>query len=237
LEEVIALVTEGNNPVETQTDLNDVSAVKARVQELRQDLEDLGPVNMMALEELEAQQDRLEFLQDQRRDVLESIASTEKALEEIKRRSRRRFTEAFEAINANFADVFQELFGGGQGRMILLDEGNPLESGIDIIAQPPGKRLQNIMLLSGGEKSMTAIALLIGIFRYRPSPFCVLDEVDAQLDEVNIRRFAKKIEEMSQQTQFILITHNKTTMQAADDLHGVTMEEPGVSKLVSVRLK
>ncbi|MBI3949887.1 MAG: chromosome segregation protein SMC [Acidobacteria bacterium] len=237
LEEVIALVTEENNPVETQVDLSDTQSVKDRVQKLRIGIEDLGPVNMMALEELEAQEERLEFLQDQRRDVLESIASTEKALEEVKRRSRRRFVEAFEAINANFADVFQELFGGGQGRMVLLDAGNPLESGIDIIAQPPGKRLQNIMLLSGGEKSMTAIALLLAIFRYRPSPFCVLDEVDAQLDEVNIRRFAKKIEEMSEQTQFIIITHSKTTMQAASALHGVTMEEPGVSKSVSVKLK
>jgi chromosome segregation protein len=218
-------------------DMSDPRLVKERVQALRRGLEELGPVNMMALEELEAQAERLEFLQAQRRDVLESIASTEKALEEIKRRSRRRFLDAFDMINANFADVFQELFGGGQGRMVLLDEENPLESGIDIIAQPPGKRLQNIMLLSGGEKSMTALALLLGIFRSRPSPFCVLDEVDAQLDEVNVRRFARKIQEMSEQTQFIVITHNKTTMQSAGALHGVTMEEPGVSRIVSVRLR
>jgi chromosome segregation protein len=237
LEEVIGLVAAGENPVETPTDVGDAQAVKGRVQELRLQLEEMGPINMMALEELEAQQERLEFLEVQRRDVIESIASTEKALDEIKRRSRRRFSDAFEAINAHFGQVFQELFGGGQGRMILLDEDNPLESGIDIIAQPPGKRLQNIMLLSGGEKAMTAIALLLAIFRYRPSPFCVLDEVDAQLDEVNVRRFAKKIEEMSAQTQFVLITHNKTTMLAAGALHGVTMEEPGISKLVSVRLK
>ncbi len=237
LEDVISLVGEGNNPIETQVDLDDVEAVKHRVQELRRGLEDMGPVNMVALEDLQAQEERLEFMQDQRRDVMDSIGTTEKALEEIKRRSRRRFVEAFESINANFSEVFQELFGGGQGRMVLLDEENPLESGIDIIAQPPGKRLQNMMLLSGGEKSMTAIALLLAIFRYRPSPFCLLDEVDAQLDEVNVRRFAKKIEEMGERTQFILITHNKTTMQAAQALHGVTMEEPGISKLVSVRLK
>jgi chromosome segregation protein len=236
LEEVIELVVQGKNPVETQIDLNNSPAVRDRIQELRRWLEDMGPVNMMALEELEAQQDRLDFLQNQRGDVLESMAATEQALEEIKRRSRRRFTDAFEVINANFGNVFQELFGGGQGRMILLDEDTPLESGIDIIAQPPGKRLQNIMLLSGGEKTMTAIALLLGIFRYRPSPFCVLDEVDAQLDDINVRRFAQKIQEMSEHTQFIIITHNKTTMQSAGALHGVTMEEPGVSKLVSVRL-
>lgn len=237
LEEVVALVAAGQNPVGASTDLADPQALRERVQELRRQLDELGPVNMMALDELQAQQERLEFLHAQRRDVIESIASTEKALEEIKRRSRRRFSETFQAINAHFGQVFQELFGGGQGRMVLLDEENPLESGIDIIAQPPGKRLQNVMLLSGGEKAMTAIALLLAIFRYRPSPFCVLDEVDAQLDEVNVRRFAQKIEEMSAQTQFVLITHNKTTMQAASTLHGVTMEEPGVSKLVSVRLK
>lgn len=237
LDQVIRLVTESGNSLETKTDLADMAAVKQRVQHLRLSIEQLGPVNMVALEELQAQQERWEFMSAQRQDVLTSIAATEQALEEIKRRSRRRFLEAFEAINANFGEVFQELFGGGQGRMVLLDEENPLESGIDIIAQPPGKRLQNINLLSGGEKSMTAIALLLAIFRYRPSPFCLLDEVDAPLDDVNIRRFAQKIQEMSDQTQFIIITHNKITMQAAKSLHGVTMEEPGVSKLVSVRLQ
>lgn len=237
LDEVIQLVAEGDNPIETKTDIGDMTAVKQRVQQLRVSLEQLGPVNMVALEELQMHQDRWQFMSAQRQDVLASIADTEQALEEIKRRSRRRFLEAFAAINTHFAEVFQELFGGGQGRMVLLDEENPLESGIDIIAQPPGKRLQNINLLSGGEKSMTAIALLLAIFRYRPSPFCLLDEVDAPLDDVNIRRFAKKIQEMSDQTQFIIITHNKITMQSAKSLHGVTMEEPGVSKLVSVRLQ
>jgi chromosome segregation protein len=160
-------------------DCSDAPAVKERVEALRRDIEEIGPVNMMALEELDEQQQRFDFLQQQREDVLESIASTERALTEIKQRSRQRFLTAFHAINQHFTEIFQELFGGGQGRMVLLDEENPLESGIEIIAQPPGKRLQNIMLLSGGEKTMTAIALLLGIFRHRPSPFCLLDEVDA----------------------------------------------------------
>ena len=131
--------------------------------------------------------------------------------------------------------MFQELFGGGRGEMVLLDEDDVLESGIDIIAQPPGKRLQNVLLLSGGEKAMTAIALVLAIFKYKPSPFCILDEVDAPLDEVNVGRFSDHIIEMSQTTQFLVITHSKRTMEAARALYGVTMEEPGVSKLVSVR--
>jgi chromosome segregation protein len=237
IEEVLRLTSSGEKIVQTMVDLNDIQSVRSRVEELRRRIEQIGPVNMMALEELDAEQQRLEFLSNQRQDIQTSIASTERALAEIKRRTRQRFLETFQAINANFSESFQELFGGGQGRMVLLDEENPLESGIEIIAQPPGKRLQNIMLLSGGEKAMTAIALLLAIFRFRPSPFCVLDEVDAPLDDVNVGRFAGKIAEMSQRTQFIIITHNKNTIQIAGALHGVTMEEPGVSKLVSVKLQ
>ncbi|MBI4470701.1 MAG: chromosome segregation protein SMC [Acidobacteria bacterium] len=215
----------------------DVTSLKEHIEDLRQKIEELGPVNMMAVDELQELEDRSGFIEAQRQDILDSIASTEQALEEIKRRSRERFREAFEQINNNFQQTFQELFGGGHGVMNLLDPDHILESGIDIVAQPPGKRLQNILLLSGGEKSMTAIALLLAIFRYRPSPFCVLDEVDAQLDDMNVERFSQKIGEMSRSTQFIVITHNKETMEAAQVLHGVTMEEPGVSKLLSVRLK
>ena len=149
---------------------------------------------------------------------------------------RHRFLAAFEAINEQFDEVFRELFGGGHAEMRLLDSENVLEGGIDILAQPPGKRLQHLQLLSGGEKALTALALLLAIFRYRPSPFCVLDEVDAPLDDMNIARFARQIVHMSHRTQFILITHNKGTMEIADILYGVTMEEPGVSKVVSVRL-
>jgi chromosome segregation protein len=192
---------------------------------------------MMALEELEEADQRFQFLTDQRRDILDSIKTTEEALTEIKRRSRERFRHAFFHINENFQRMFVELFGGGRGEMMLIDEEDVLESGIDLIAQPPGKRLQNVLLLSGGEKAMAAIALVLAIFQYRPSPFCILDEVDAPLDEVNVGRFSEKIIEMSRDTQFLMITHNKRSMEAARALYGVTMEEPGVSKLVSVKFE
>ena len=210
-------------------------ATRARLDQIRRTLDQLGAVNMMALEELEEAQQRFEFMTTQRKDVLDSIEATEDALAEIKRRSRQRFRDAFAEINRNFGDMFQELFGGGRGEMVLLDEEDLLETGIDIIAQPPGKRLQNVLLLSGGEKAMTAIALVLAIFKYKPSPFCILDEVDAPLDEVNVGRFSDHIIEMSRTTQFLVITHSKRTMEAARALYGVTMEEPGVSKLVSVR--
>ena len=210
---------------------------RARVEELREKLESFGAVNMMALEELSENEERLTFLTTQREDITKGIASTEEALREIKRRSRERFRGAFEQINQNFSELFKELFGGGRGEMSLIDENDELESGIDIIAQPPGKRLQNVLLLSGGEKAMAALALVLGIFHYRPSPFCLLDEVDAPLDEANIGRFTGKVVSMSANTQFIVITHNKRTMETARALYGVTMEEAGVSKLVSVRFE
>lgn len=214
----------------------DLEAERLRVEELRSRLENFGAVNMMALEELSEADERLAFLTMQREDITRGIAATEEALREIKRRSRERFRDAFEKINRNFSELFQELFGGGRGEMNLIDA-DELESGIDIIAQPPGKRLQNVLLLSGGEKAMAALALVLGIFHYRPSPFCLLDEVDAPLDEANIGRFTDKVVSMSAHTQFIVITHNKRTMETARALYGVTMEEAGVSKLVSVRFE
>ncbi|HXF05843.1 MAG TPA: chromosome segregation protein SMC [Blastocatellia bacterium] len=236
LEEVLAQ-PDDLTTLSPTVDVTDPQAIKHRIEELRRRLEEAGPVNMMALDELQQAEQRYEFLRRQREDIERSLASTEQALQEIRRRSRQRFLDAFHAINENFSAMFQELFGGGRGEMILLDPENILESGIDIIAQPPGKRLQNIHLLSGGEKALAALALLLAIFRYRPSPFCVLDEVDAALDDVNVARFSQKLIEMSERTQFIVITHNKETMEAAHVLYGVTMEEPGVSKLVSVRLQ
>jgi len=215
----------------------DVDEARARHDELRIKLDEMGPVNMMALEELEESDERFRFLTEQRRDILDSIKMTEEALAEIKRRSCERFRHAFTHINENFHRMFVELFGGGRGEMMLIDEDDVLESGIDLIAQPPGKRLQNVLLLSGGEKAMAAIALVLAIFEYRPSPFCILDEVDAPLDEVNVGRFAGKVIEMSRDTQFLVITHNKRTMEAARALYGVTMEEQGVSKLVSVKFE
>jgi chromosome segregation protein len=224
---------------ELATDHRQLTAdqARARLDELRLKLDDMGPVNMMALEELEEAEARLKFLSEQRRDILDSIRMTEEALSEIKRRSRERFRHAFAHINQNFQHMFVELFGGGRGEMVLIDEEDVLESGIDIIAQPPGKRLQNVLLLSGGEKAMAAISLVLAIFQYRPSPFCILDEVDAPLDEINVGRFSGKVIEMSSDTQFLVITHNKRTMEAARALYGVTMEEPGVSKLVSVKFE
>ncbi len=215
----------------------DLEAGQARVEELRTRIEGFGAVNMMALDELTESEDRLLFLVTQRQDILEGISSTEEALREIKRRSRERFRHAFEQINKNFGEFFQELFGGGRGEMSLIEADDVLESGIDVIAQPPGKRLQNVLLLSGGEKAMAALALVLGIFHYRPAPFCLLDEVDAPLDEANVGRFTDKVAQMSAQTQFIVITHNKRTMEMARALYGVTMEEVGVSRLVSVRFE
>ena len=189
---------------------------------------------MEALEQLQESEERFTFLETQRQDLLASIEDTAQAIREIDEVSRQQFLEAFKAINEYFAESFRTLFGGGVGEMRLSDEADA-DSGIDIAAQPPGKRLQNVLLLSGGEKALAALALLIAVFRYTPSPFCVLDEVDAPLDESNVDRFTRMIRRMSRHTQFILITHNKRTMEIAEVLYGVTMEEPGVTKLVSVR--
>jgi chromosome segregation protein len=215
----------------------ELEASRARLEELRARVESFGAVNMMALEELAENEERLTFLTAQRQDITGGISSTEEALREIKRRSRERFRHAFEEVNRNFGQFFLELFGGGRGEMSLLDSDDVLESGIDIVAQPPGKRLQNVLLLSGGEKAMAALALVLAIFRYRPSPFCLLDEVDAPLDEANVSRFTAKIKEMATDTQFLVITHNKRTMEMARALYGVTMEEAGISRLVSVRFE
>ncbi len=219
--------------------LDDAGLAEAeqKYQDVKARIEALGPVNPQALEEFQEAQQRYDFLNAQRQDLLDSIRDTEKAIHDIDVESRRRFTEAFEAVNQHFRAIFQTLFGGGTGEMRLTDESNIAESGIDIVASPPGKRLQNVLLLSGGEKSLTAMALLMAIFHYTPSPFCVLDEVDAPLDEPNIERLTRLLKEMAGQTQFIVITHAKRTMEAAQSLYGVTMQEPGVSKLVSVRFE
>jgi chromosome segregation protein len=203
---------------------------------LRGKIERLGPVNMMAIEQYDELESRHGFLSTQRQDLVDSIAQTSEAIRRIDETTRQRFTEAFAAINRNFQQMFATLFGGGRAGLTLIDENDPLESGIEIIAQPPGKRLQSVQLLSGGEKALTAIALMFGMFRYKPSPFCLLDEIDAPLDDANIGRFVEMLRSMQQHTQFIVITHNRKTMEIADRLYGVTMEEPGVSKLISVQL-
>jgi chromosome segregation protein len=204
--------------------------------EVREKMDAMGAVNMMAVDEYAEAEQRFEFLGGQRQDLLDSIQDTAQAIEEIDSVCRRQFKEAFEAVNTGFTEAFITLFGGGHGELRLLEGTEESDAGVEIVAQPPGKKLQNVLLLSGGEKALTALALLIALFRYRPSPFCVLDEVDAPLDEANVDRFAAMVKEMSRQTQFIVITHSKRTMEVASMLYGVTMEEPGISKIVSVRL-
>ncbi len=198
-------------------------------------IERLGPVNVLALDEYNEEAKRLEFLTAQRDDLNRSIQDLQDSIRKINATSSARFQHAFAAINQNFSAMFTRLFQGGAAQMRLLDETDVLESGVEIVAQPPGKRNQSILLLSGGEKALTAIALLMAIFRYKPSPFCILDEVDAPLDEANIDRFTRLLRDMTEDTQFIAITHNKRTMETADVMYGVTMEEPGCSKIVSVK--
>jgi chromosome segregation protein len=212
------------------------AGLDAELQELRDRIEKMGAVNVLAVEQAQELEDRHAFLTTQRQDLLESIAELDRAIKGIDRTSRERFQEAFQVINQHFGEIFKQLFGGGTAGLSLIDEEDLLESGIDVMAQPPGKRLQSVMLLSGGEKALTAIALLFAIFQYKPSPFCILDEVDAPLDDANIGRFVRMLDGLKAQTQFVLITHSRKTMEIADQLYGVTMEEPGVSKLVSVKL-
>jgi chromosome segregation protein len=206
------------------------------VLDLRAKIDRMGPVNMMAIDQFDDLESRHTFLTTQRKDLIDAIAATGEAIKKIDKTTRERFNDAFVVINQNFERTFTTLFGGGRAGLTLLDESDALESGIDIIAQPPGKRLQNVQLLSGGEKALSAMALMFAIFQYRPSPFCLLDEIDAPLDDANIGRFVEMLQGMQDDTQFILITHNRKTMEIADRLYGVTMEEPGVSKLISVQL-
>jgi chromosome segregation protein len=233
--ELNASSSELAGPEDTVPTDDELGEAEARYQEVKARIEALGPVNPTALEEFQEAQQRYDFLNTQRQDLLDSIRDTEKAIQEIDAESRKRFSGAFEAINVNFREMFKTLFGGGIGEMRLTDETNLAESGIEIVASPPGKRLQNVLLLSGGEKSLTAMALLMAIFKYQPSPFCILDEVDAPLDDANITRLMRLIREMCDETQFVIITHAKRTMESAKIMYGVTMQEPGVSKLVSVK--
>ncbi len=225
-------------PVEADDELCDAATadVDEIMHRLRAKVDRIGPVNMMAIDQFDELEERHEFLTTQRRDLLDSIAATGDAIKRIDRTTRERFQEAFTAVNEHFQHTFATLFGGGSAGLVLLDETDVLESGIDIIAQPPGKRLQSIQLLSGGEKALTAMALMFAIFKYRPSPFCLLDEIDAPLDDANIGRFVDMLRGLQDRTQFVLVTHNRKTMEIADRLYGVTMEEPGVSKLISVDL-
>lgn len=207
-----------------------------RLLELKASLEEFGEVNLMAIEEYQELKQRHDFLSEQQTDLQQALDTLRKAIARINRTTTKRFLETFNLVNEKFKEVFTRLFKGGQASLVLLDEGDPSTSGVDIIAQPPGKKLQNIDLLSGGEKALVATALLFGLFMIKPTPFCLLDEVDAPLDDANINRFIDLIKEFSKKSQFIIITHNKKTMETANTLYGITMETPGVSKVVSVRL-
>jgi len=213
----------------------ELAIAETNYREMKERIESIGPVNMMALEEFNECEQRFTFLTRERDDLLQSIVDTQQAIAELDLATKEKFEHAFHAINKSFSEAFHTIFGGGMAEMRLTEPDSSGDAGIDIVASPPGKRLQNVLLLSGGEKAMTALALLIAIFRYQPSPFCILDEVDAPLDEANVGRFTRLIGEMSGQTQFIIVTHNRKTMEMGSVLYGVTMQEPGVSKLVSVR--
>jgi len=228
----------GEGPPELPGDVPaDLPALESDLARLAEQLEAMGPVNVLAAEEYVAEEERDKLLIAQRADVAKSIESLRQTIREINQTSSQRFQETFAAVNAQFARTFVELFRGGEAEMRLMDEEDLLESGIEIVARPPGKRLQNLMLLSGGEKALTAIALLFALFRIKPSPFCILDEVDAPLDDVNTLRFVAMLRELAKETQCIVITHNKLTMEVAASLYGVTMEERGVSKLIQVELE
>jgi chromosome segregation protein len=207
------------------------------VRELKRDIAVLGDVNLGAIEEFQRVNERFQFLSEQKDDLVEAKTTLYQVIREMDEEMAKRFRVTFDAIRSHFVIVFAKLFGGGRADLILSEPDNLLDTGIEIVAQPPGKKLQNLQLLSGGERALTAIALLFSIIRVKPVPFCVLDEVEAALDEANVTRFAEYLREFSEQTQFIVVTHRKGTMEEADVLYGVTMEEGGVSKLVSVRLE
>jgi chromosome segregation protein len=220
--------------VEPPADDEGRASLEAEVAKLSDGIEKIGPVNVLAIDEHTELEQRESFLRTQRDDLVQAIESLRGTIRKINLTSRELFRDAFNAINEYFTEIFTSLFGGGTARMQLLDEEDVLESGIELVAQPPGKKNKSIALLSGGERALTALALLFAIFRYKPSPFCILDEVDAPLDEINNERFVRLVRDMSRDTQFIVITHSRRTMEAADVLYGVTMEEAGCSRLVSV---
>ncbi|HHU64353.1 MAG TPA: chromosome segregation protein SMC [Clostridiales bacterium] len=214
-----------------------ITDAKKEVEVLKAEINDLGPVNMNAIEEYQRVENRLNYMKEQRRDLVNAKNNLKDVIRDITSTMEKQFKEQFEQINKNFSETFEALFNGGQAQLLLTDPNNVLESGIDIVVQPPGKRLQNISLLSGGEKALTAIAILFAILKLRPTPFCILDEIDAALDDTNVENFARYLTQYSHSTQFIMITHRRGTMEVSNTLYGVAMEEKGVSKMVSVKLE
>jgi chromosome segregation protein len=213
----------------------DWNAVAQQVEALQKRLDEIGPVNLVAIEEYEETEQRYQFLSKQHDDLVSAKAQLLEIISRINVQTRQMFVETFGKIRDNFRSLFVEVFGGGKADLILVDENDVLESGIDIVARPPGKQLQSISLLSGGEQTMVAVALMFSIYQVKPSPFCVLDELDAALDEANINRFVRLLQQFLAHSQFVIITHNKRTIGMADVLYGVTMQEHGVSKIVSVK--
>ena len=210
--------------------------IRRQIDALKEQIKSLGNINVNAIEDYREVSERYEFMRAQHEDLVNAQAELEKIIEELDIGMRRQFEEKFREIRAEFDKVFKELFGGGRGALELMEGEDLLEAGIQIIAQPPGKKLQNMMQLSGGEKALTAISLLFAIQNLKPSPFCLLDEIEAALDDSNVDRFANYLHKLTKNTQFIVITHRRGTMMAADRLYGITMQEKGVSTLVSVNL-
>jgi len=213
----------------------DWDAVAEQVTALRKRIDEMGPVNLVAIDEYEETEQRHQFLSSQNDDLVQAKQQLLEVINRINTQTKEMFTDTFRRVRENFRTLFVEVFGGGKADLLLVDEGDVLESGIDIVARPPGKQLQTISLLSGGEQTMTAVSLLFAIYQVKPSPFCVLDELDAPLDESNINRFIRILQRFLAHSQFVIITHNKRTIGMADVLYGVTMEEQGVSKMVSVK--
>ena len=216
--------------------MDDEIDVKGEITNLRKEINALGHVNVNAIEDSKELNERYNTYKTQEDDLLKAEADILQAIKDLSDEMTKKFNEDFAKIQENFAKIFKELFGGGNAKLVLLESDDPLNAGIEIVAQPPGKTLQSITLLSGGEKALTAIAILFAILKLRPMPFCLLDEIEAALDDANVVRFASYLRRFSQDTQFIVITHRKPTMELADSLFGVTMEEKGVSKIVSVKL-
>ena len=226
----------GAHPLNESETALPLEELRTRLEEVRRRRANLGPVNMLAIEEYEREAERFDFLSRQRDDLVQAKRQLEEAIRTINATARQLFVETFEAVRQNLDVTFKTLFEGGHADIRLEDPDDPLESPIEIVASPRGKRVQHISLLSGGERALAALSLLFAIYLVKPSPFCILDEVDAPLDDANVSRFLKMIRHFSEETQFIVITHNKRTMAEADYLFGITMEEPGVSTLVSVAL-
>jgi chromosome segregation protein len=214
----------------------EISELKEEVKKLEAKIKSLGPVNINAIEEFKEVTERYDFLTSQKVDLEDATKDLNNVIQKINEKAKEKFLDTFEKVNENFKEIIKRLFNGGEAELSLIDPNDILETGIEINVRPPGKKIRNIMLLSGGEKAMAAVGLLFALFKVKPSPFCILDEIDAPLDDANIGRFLKLLKEFALNTQFVIVTHHKKTMAACDLLYGVTMEDKGISKILSVKL-